>query len=66
MNTLTLNQPQAVDTDSRVLQDRVVAALKAGKKQLKKLSWLFERHPDFIERNLLDRHMGIEVRRLGM
>ena len=64
MNTVTLKKAQIVDTDTSVIQDRIVAALEASKKQIKKLSWLLERHPGFVEENALDEHLGLEVRRL--
>jgi hypothetical protein len=64
MNTATLKTPQIVDTDTKVVQDRIFAALEASKKQIKKLSWLFERHPGFVEKNAWDEHLGLEVRRL--
>ena len=64
MNTLTLKQPQIDTTSSKDVQDRIYAALNAGKKQLKKLSWLFERHPGFVERNAWDKNIGLEVRRM--
>ena len=64
MNTLTLKQPQTVDTYSKVMQDKIYAAIEAGKKQVKKLSWLFERHPGFVEKNAWDKHLGLEVRRM--
>ena len=64
MNTLALKQPQTVDTNSKAMQEKIFAALEAGKKQVKKLSWLFERHPGFVEKNAWDEHLGLEVRRL--
>jgi len=64
MNTLAIKQPQIETTNSKVVQDRIYTALEAGKKQLKKLSWLFERHPGYVERNAWDKSIGIEVRRM--
>ena len=64
MNTLTLKQPQTVDSDSKAMQDKIFSALEAGKKQVKKLSWLFERHPGFVEKNAWDEHLGLEARRM--
>jgi len=46
------------------MQDKIYAAIEAGKKQLNKLSWLFERTPGFVEKNAWDEHLGLEVRRL--
>ena len=64
MNTLAVKQPQIATTNSKIVQDRIYAALETGKKQLKKLSWLFERHPGFIERNAWDKDIKVEVRRM--
>ncbi len=64
MNTLALKQPQTVDTSSKVIQEKIYAALEAGKKKVKKLSWLFERHPGFAEKNAWDGHLGLELRRM--
>ena len=64
MNTLAIKQSQTVDTDNKAIQEKIFAALEAGKKQVKKLSWLFERHPGFVEQNAWDKHLGLEARRL--
>ena len=64
MNTLAIKQAQTVDTDNKAIQEKIFVALEAGKKQVKKLSWLFERHPGFVEKNAWDEHLGLEVRRL--
>ena len=64
MTTLAVKQPQIDTTSSKVVQDRIYAALDSGKKQLKKLSWLFERHPGFVEKNAWDKNIGLEVRRM--
>ena len=64
MNTVAIKQAQIDTTSSKVVQDRIYAALDAGKKQLKKLSWLFERHPGFVEKNAWDENIGLEVRRM--
>jgi hypothetical protein len=64
MNTVALKAPQIADTNTKVIQDRIYAVIEAGKKQVKKLSWLFERHPGFVEKNAWDGHFGLEVRRM--
>ena len=64
MNTVTLKAPQTVEIDTKVVQDKIYAVIETGKKQIKKLSWLFERHPGFVEKNAWDKHLGLEVRRL--
>jgi len=64
MNTLAIKQSQTVGTDNKAIQEKIFAALEAGKKQVKKLSWLFERHPGFVEKNAWDEHLGLEVRRM--
>ena len=64
MNTLTVKQPQASIVDTKAMENRIYAALEAGKKQVKRMSWLFERHPGFAEKNAWDGHLGLELRRL--
>ncbi len=64
MNTVALKAPQTVDTDTKAMQDRIYAVIEAGKKKARKLSWLFERHPGFVEKNAWDEHLGLEVRRM--
>jgi len=64
MNTIAIKQPHTVETNNKAVQERIYAALGAAKKQLKRLSWLFERHPGFVEKNAWDEHLGLEVRRM--
>jgi hypothetical protein len=63
MSTIALKTPQTVHIDNKLMQDRIVVAIEAIKNQAKRLSWLIERQPGFVERNLLDEHLGHEVRR---
>jgi len=63
MNTVAVKSPQNVDTNSKVMQDKIYTALETGKKQAKKLAWLFEHHPGFDEQNLFDENLGPEIRR---
>ncbi|MFV2031715.1 MAG: hypothetical protein ACC663_04400 [Gammaproteobacteria bacterium] len=64
MNTIAVKEIQAPNVDTKAMESKIFAALEAGKKQVKRLSWLFERHPGFVEKNAWDEHLGLEVRRM--
>ncbi len=66
MKALTVKAPQTVSIDTRELENRIVASFEAVKKQVKRLSWLFEPNPGFIEKHAFDEHLGLEVRRLRL
>jgi len=64
MNTVALKAPQIVDTNSKVMQDKIYAVIEVSWKQIKKLAWLFEHTPGYSERLLRDKDLGAEFRRM--
>ncbi len=64
MNTVALKAPQTVDTNPKVVQDKIIALIEASWKQIKKLAWLFKHTPSCSERLLRDGYLGAEFRRM--
>ncbi len=64
MNTVALKAPQTVDTNPKVVQDKIIALIEASWKQIKKLAWLFKHTPSYSERLLRDGYLGAEFRRM--
>lgn len=64
MNTLTVKPTPTPVVDTKAWENNIHSALEACKRHLKKLSWFFERHPGFVEKNAWDKNIGIEVRRM--
>ncbi len=64
MNTVALKVPETVNTNSKVMRDKIYAVIEASWKQIKKLAWLFEHTPSYSERLLRDKNLGPEFRRM--
>lgn len=62
MNTVAVKVPQNVDINLKVMQDKIYAVIEAGKRQIKKLGWLFAHTPAYSDRLLRDRNLGPEFR----
>ena len=64
MNKVALKAPQTVDTNPKVVQEKIIALIEASWKQIKKLAWLFKHTPSYSERLLRDKDLGPEYRRM--
>ncbi len=60
MNTAALREPETFIVSS------IYTALEAGKRQIRKLAWMFERHHDTNGNNTFDYHLGLVSQALNV
>ncbi len=66
MNTVALKAPRTVDTNSKVMQEKIYAVIESSRKAIRKLAWIILSTPAYSDQLLRDPILGAEFRRMKL
>jgi len=66
MNTVALKAPRTVDTNSKIMREKIYAVIDACRKAIGKLVWATLNTPAYSDQLLRDPILGAEFRRMKL